>query len=300
MRTDKIFPENWKEIIQEKKVIFYNTSVGSLLKGRQKQIEKMRWVFGIFQQHPEIVLWWRPHPLELSTIESMAPDLAQEYVAMRRQYKEKNIGVLDESTDLNRAIAVSDAYYGDWSSVVYLYQAIKKPILYENYKIRSTEEALFLPAEICIREQDIWFLQLNSNKLVKVNKATWEVEDIISIPVEQTFKHRMYNYHIVDAGNKLLLLLEKSKNIYVYDIAAQSIQIHSLNTEKIKFQSEIVIKRDRKLLLFPYKDNRIWEYDYNSGFVIKKACLDDRFIKAAKCHEIIDKDVYMVDRKSVV
>ena len=32
MRTDKIFPENWKEIIQEKKVIFYNTSVGSLLK----------------------------------------------------------------------------------------------------------------------------------------------------------------------------------------------------------------------------------------------------------------------------
>ncbi len=89
-----------------------------------------------------------------------------------------------------------------------------------------------MPAEICIREQDIWFLQLNSNKLVKVNKATWEVEDIISIPVEQTFKHRMYNYHIVDAGNKLLLLLEKSKNIYVYDIAAQSIQIHSLNTEK--------------------------------------------------------------------
>ncbi len=82
-----------------------------------------------FQQHPEIVLWWRPHPLELSTIESMAPDLAQEYVAMRRQYKEKNIGVLDESTDLNRAIAVSDAYYGDWSSVVYLYQAIKTYII---------------------------------------------------------------------------------------------------------------------------------------------------------------------------
>ncbi len=85
METDKIFPDNWKEVIQEKKVIFYNTSIGSLLSGREKHIEKMKWVFDIFQKHPEVVLWWRPHPLELSTVESMVPQLTDQYIAFSYQ-----------------------------------------------------------------------------------------------------------------------------------------------------------------------------------------------------------------------
>lgn len=143
METDNIFPNNWKEIVREKKVIFYNTSVGSMLSGREKHIEKMKWVFEVFQKNPEVVLWWRPHPLELSTIQSMLPHLEEQYKKLRRQYQEEVVGILDESINLHRAIAISDAYYGDWSSVVELYKATGKPILLsvDNLKEYSLEVA---------------------------------------------------------------------------------------------------------------------------------------------------------------
>ena len=33
---------------------------------------------------------------------------------------------------MNRAVALSDAYYGDWSSIVYLYQKTGKKIMIQN------------------------------------------------------------------------------------------------------------------------------------------------------------------------
>ncbi len=183
METDKIFPNNWKEIVQGKKVIFYNTSVGNILSGRKKHIEKMQWVFSVFNEHPEVVLWWRPHPLELSTIQSMLPELEEQYKEIRRQYQEKNVGILDESTDLNRAIAVSDAYYGDWSSVVQLVTVVGKPVLYENDNILEWHKDLFFNVVdfVCIN-QIVWFLSSTMNILFAMNLDTFELVETIKIP----------------------------------------------------------------------------------------------------------------------
>lgn len=295
METDKIFPANWKEIIRGKKVIFYNTGVTSILRGQEKRIEKMKWVFDVFKEHPKVVLWWRPHPLEISTIQSMIPELEEQYMEVRRRFKEENIGILDESADLNRAIAIADAYYGAWSSIVELYKATKKPVLYEDNQIKNLRDALFLPVAVCVKDQYIWFFQLSSNKLIKVNKATFEVEDTISVSMERSFEYRACNYHIIDAGNKLLLLMGKSKNIYEYEIETQSLKSYPLDIEMRSFHSEVVIKKDEKLHLFPYGDNRIWKYDCNSGIATKKKCMEHKVVKAARCHELIGNDVYMAD-----
>ena len=139
MEENKIFPENWKEIVREKKVILYNTGVSSLLHEKEKHIEKMKWVFQVFQEHPEVVLWWRPHPLEISTLQSMRPELEEQYMEVRRWYQEDKIGILDESADLNRAIAISDAYYGAWSSITHLYKIVGKPMLTSNSTIIKKE-----------------------------------------------------------------------------------------------------------------------------------------------------------------
>lgn len=139
MEENRIFPDNWKELVRGKKVILYNTGVSGLLQEREKQLEKMKWVFRVFQEHPEVVLWWRPHPLEISTLQSMLPELEEQYMEVRRQYQEENIGILDESADLNRAIAISDAYYGAWSSVTHLYEIVGKPLLISNSAITKKE-----------------------------------------------------------------------------------------------------------------------------------------------------------------
>lgn len=298
METDGIFPVNWKEIIRGKKVIFYNTGVTGMLNGREKRIEKMKWVFSFFQNCPEAVLWWRPHPLELSTIQSMLPELEPQYRELRRQYREERVGVLDESADLNRAIAVSDAYYGDWSSVAELFKAVKKPVLYADDKIKEIRDALYLPGTVCVKDEFFWFIQLNSNKLVKVNRLTYETENIISIPMENPFKHRMYNYHIIDIGSKLLILLEKSKNIYEYDISSGKFAAYPLEAENKSFHSEIVIENDSKLFMFPYNGSSIWEYDYRLGKSALGLHVENHNIKAAKCCERVGTKLYMVNSGS--
>lgn len=294
METDKIFPDNWKELIHEKKVILYNTSVTSMLQGRENQIEKMKWVFHIFKEHPEVVLWWRPHPLELSTIQSMLPDLEGRYREVRKQYQDESVGILDESTDLHRAIAISDAYYGDWSSVVQLYKAVGKPVLYENYAIEKTFAAFFLPVALCIKDDAVWFIQLDSNKLIKVDRATCEVQKIITIPYEPPFQDRLYNYHIIDLGDSLLLLLGNCKRIYKYEIETDTMEVFEPQIKDFIFKNEIVIKRDKTLLMFPYGDNYILEYDYCTNRIEERK-FGQKNIKAAKCYEMIDSRVYMVD-----
>lgn len=47
-----------------------------------------------------------------ATIESMRPKLWEEYEKLRKQYIEEGFGIYDDSSELNRAIAVSDAYTG--------------------------------------------------------------------------------------------------------------------------------------------------------------------------------------------
>lgn len=217
MEADKIFPDNWKDIIRGKKVIFYNTSVGSLLGGREKHIEKMKWVFGVFKEHPEVVLWWRPHPLELSTIESMVPELRQQYVEMRVRYKEERIGILDESADLHRAIAVSDAYYGDGSSVVQLYKLTGKPVLYANDEILGWyKETLFDINDFVIAGNNIWFLSSKVNILFAMNVDTFELTEALKIPYGGALRQYM-SYRIAAIGDYLVLVPGCSKWIVRFD-----------------------------------------------------------------------------------
>ena len=75
---------------------------------------------------------WRPHPLIKATIESMRPELWKKYEGIVREYKEAGWGIYDDSAELDRAIEVSDAYYGDSSSVVQLFRESGKMIRIQN------------------------------------------------------------------------------------------------------------------------------------------------------------------------
>lgn len=134
-------PEEWKKLLQKKdgrrkKTIFYNTTVSALLKHGEEMLEKIRRTLQIFKENSDnTILIWRPHPLTESTIVAMRPHLLKEYQDIVLEFKEAGWGIYDDSPNLDRAIAVSDAYYGDCSSVVWLYQQTGKPIMIQNIKI---------------------------------------------------------------------------------------------------------------------------------------------------------------------
>lgn len=141
--TDRDFqlPEEWEKRIRKedgsrKKVIFYNTSVTALLQSDEAMLEKIRRNLRIFEENSgDVTLLWRPHPLMEATLSSMRPHLLAQYESLVREYRAAGWGIYDDSPDLDRAIAVSDAYYGDPSSVVQLYQQTGKPIMIQSVEV---------------------------------------------------------------------------------------------------------------------------------------------------------------------
>jgi len=128
-REDCILTDEWKNIIGDKKVLLYVSSIGSALRSSNFYIEKLRYMLDLVKKRDDIVLWWRPHPLLKTTFESMLPRLLQPYNDIVAQYQKQAWGVFDDSSDLHRALVMGDACYGDWSSTLTLFHSMGKPIL---------------------------------------------------------------------------------------------------------------------------------------------------------------------------
>ena len=131
-------PEEWKKIVKNadgewKKVILYNVSLTTLLNRKEDIVDKIENTLTFFEKNQdEVALLWRPHPLYLSTMDSMCPMLSERYKSIVKKYREAGWGIYDDTSDLNRAIALSDAYYGDASSVARLYEKAGKKVLFQN------------------------------------------------------------------------------------------------------------------------------------------------------------------------
>lgn len=145
-KEDLEIPEEWLRIIQKpdgswKKVVLYNNSVGALLEYDNKMILKIKDVFEFFKENQnEVALLWRPHPLIEATIGSMRQKLWNDYKKIVKEYQEEGWGIYDDTADLNRAITMSDLYYGDGSSVLMLYRETGKTVLIQNCNVIRDEE----------------------------------------------------------------------------------------------------------------------------------------------------------------
>ncbi len=127
--------EEWLERTEGKKVILYNTSLNGLLRDNEAYLKKMKNVFLLFQDRKDVVILWRPHPLMESTLLSMRTELYTQYMDLKKWFQEKDIGIYDDTADMYPAIGISDAYYGDWSSLVWLYRETGKPVMIQDVEI---------------------------------------------------------------------------------------------------------------------------------------------------------------------
>lgn len=140
-REDCELSTEWKERIAGKKVVLLNSSLGEFLKASGPRrnteeepakagcwyFEKLQAILEEFAEREDVVLWWRPHPLLESTIQSMRNSLYQEYQDMVQKFEDGGKGIFDNTEDLHRAIAWSDAMISDESSLLMLYAATGKP-----------------------------------------------------------------------------------------------------------------------------------------------------------------------------
>ena len=126
----------WKEKMEGKRVYFYNTSLTGMLENTENFLTKLKYVFDTFREVDDACILWRPHPLLRSTFESMRRDDLDKYDALVRYFKEENIGIYDDTPDIEASIALSDAYIGDaGTSVVSLFEVSGKPVFILNNRL---------------------------------------------------------------------------------------------------------------------------------------------------------------------
>lgn len=70
----------------------------------------------------------------------MRPKLWVEYEKLVKRYKEEGWGIYDDTSDVDRAVVISDGYYGDGSSVVQVYQETGKPVMIQSVDVIEYSE----------------------------------------------------------------------------------------------------------------------------------------------------------------
>ncbi|MDR0305580.1 MAG: hypothetical protein LBI42_01955 [Chitinispirillales bacterium] len=265
-REDFVIPQEWERLIRKpdgsaKKVVLYNTHMFTWINGGAQYFKKLRDVFDTFSKRDDVVLWWRPHPNTELNFRTMCPHLLGQYEKTVSDYKSGGWGIYDDTADLNRAIACSDAYYGDGGSLVALYQCTGKPMMYQNYK---TSEH-FVNRAACSWWYDdgenFWFVHGQFNALFKMPKVSLIPEYIGSFPDER-FDDRPY-VRAAQNGDKLYFSPWMAKEIAVFDIKTKTF-------EKISFRKESEeVNLDRSFLTAFSKGKYIFFTPYKYPAIIR-------------------------------
>lgn len=179
-RANAPIPPEWERIIAGRKVILYNTSIGPQMEHGENINVKLAQILNLFYNREDVVLWWRPHPLLESMIETASEGIIDDYCRLRDQYRRDGWGIYDDTSDLERAIAWSDAYYGDTSSVISLYRKTGKPILFQDLSIITSERQKRVATGInfdvaCLFAQNIWAISTQGG-LFQINWQTGQVK----------------------------------------------------------------------------------------------------------------------------
>jgi hypothetical protein len=166
----------------------------------------------------------------------MRPWLEREYADIVNEYKSGGYGIYDDTEDLSRAIALSDMYYGDSSSVMKLFEAAGKPFLGQMIEtmITSTINGFYDDGNY------IWFMDSN-NILYKHNKQNNKTEHVWMIPGQKAWA----NVGIAENKRKLYFVPLSSNEISVFDMEKKIFeQIYFKNDCNVinKFRAAISFK----------------------------------------------------------
>ena len=289
-REDCEIPAEWEKLISStdgirKKVVFYNTSIGPLLqysvdenKISNMPLQKIRKVFEFFKKQRNAVLLWRPHPLLENTIKSMRPWLEQEYAEIVTEYKTGNYGIFDSSEDLSRAIALSDMYYGDVSSVTNLFAAAEKPIIWKTLGIPAF-------AGLYCDGFNIWFINC-FNMLFKYARQSKKTEYMGKLPLRDwAFRG------IAENNKKLYFASGYDDGLFVFDTVQKKIEKNC----EFNYEIQFAISFKNFVYLVPAQFSAILRLNTDTG---EKTWFSEwtKEILAFNCYCIVENEIALIVR----
>lgn len=255
-------PASWKKKLDGKRVYFYNTSLGGMLTDTNAFLNKMLYVFRCFAGRKDACLIWRPHPLMAATLSSMRKDAIPYYEKLKKMFFQEDIGIYDDTPDIDKTIALSDVYIGDsGTSVTMLFAIVGKPMFILNNNIHELPRAEDwrgdLLTEVSFQGKDNWIVT-PTNQLYHADKQDGAYHHVCSL----------CGYH---TGAYYLKVIEVEGKNYVCPANAQDILIVSDNSieDRLPLERRIEIpgafaqawQAGQYIFLIPFQYPAIVRYD---------------------------------------
>ncbi len=267
-REGAIIPEHWKSLLEGKKILMLNTSIGCFLQDGSIYLQKIKSICKVINNQRQVALIWRPHPLLEATIKSMRPYLLLEFNNLKKYFLENKIGVLDETPDISRAVAISDGYIGeDGSSVINLFGAAGKPIFILNNYITDVftkaEKSRVHITDMLKQEDKIWLTTNRYNAFFCMDVSTKQVYYLGRVG-EQPKWYGAYPF-LAKAKNKLFLSPVIARRPAVYDLNTKTFELIGKEDMEESAQRGRIISHGNRIFYLPNIDDYIAEFNIETG-----------------------------------
>ncbi len=192
-------PEEWKIDMSGKKKILLNTTVTDFLESGEKLMENLRKFFEKVSTMDEIVIIWRPHPLLEGTVKAMRPQFIEKFQQLMDYFTENQVGVLDRTPDVSRAVAATDAYVGShYSSIMALFEVCDKPVFcFDSQKIYETESE---PERKRANAEDVFKMNGEFDFFACHESMAYTFEDFVEDLVGERLGKVLENQRIAERG----------------------------------------------------------------------------------------------------
>lgn len=168
-----------------RKVVLVNTHLDNIINSPDALVERLKELFSLLKKYSVVILW-RPHPLSRATISSMSGNLVDSYEKLIEDFRGMPQGIYDDTGDLDRAIALSDFYIGDSSSLVQLYAATKKPMMVLFPIKKNQFSYMCLHFHAGVQNGDlVYFSAMHFNGFFKLHYASGHIEYLGRFEQEQ-------------------------------------------------------------------------------------------------------------------
>ncbi len=271
---DYELPKEWERYIyredgSKKRIVLYNTTIMALL-NTPDILEKIKSTISTMSTNKEVVMWWRPHPLYESTMRRERPEIYSEYRNIVEEYIRNGNGIFDATSDLARAVALSDAYYGDGSSVATLFKEAGKPVLLQEPKIykmgeAGKDETTVLFRNIVDFEYGSIGVSETFNGVFLLDHAGYNIKYLCKIPDEKLFGGSLY-CDVVCNDDELVFIPFCAKDIAILNTKTMAISKYALPDKEcdVQWRFSSVCRYGNKLFLIPGKYDDIISFDLNT------------------------------------
>lgn len=191
-------------------VVFYGTGSSAEISNAAEYFQWVRATLELFRNREEILLLWYP---QIKT-----EDWHRVYGSLVREYQESGWGILVESGQLQEAIDLADAYYGDKCPVSVLFKLTGKPM-----RFRGEDVGEYLLVETLKAAGDTLWATSGGKRIDGLYQIDCQTFSACyqGIPVEKKSYEGNYS-EILEHEGKLYLIPRRSDYLVVYDITGKN------------------------------------------------------------------------------